>query len=497
MLYLRMLVIMVVSLYTTRVVLKVLGVEDYGVYNVVAGVVAMFGFINSAMSMATQRFLNVEMGKNDPESLNRTFKMAVNIHSIVAILILVLSETVGIYFVNHVLSIPEGRMVAANWIFQFAMLGACITVIQVPYNSLIYAREQMNIYALFSIIEAVLKLLLVFILSIGHWDKLILYGLLVLCVNALIFLMYLVYSNTHFKESRYSFIWDQSIFHRMAGFMGWNIFGQIAQMLTNQGVNIVINVFHGVLINAAIAVTNHVNSAISSFVHNFQTSFRPQIMKSYAADEIPEMNNLVIKASKMSFYLLYLISVPLMFNIDLALDVWLDEVPAYSGLFCKLLIWYSYIEALGLPLVMSIMATGRNRNYQIAISVVISLNIVLTLLAFKLHFPVASVFYIRIIVSIIGLFIRLFFSHAQAETDLARFFNGSIKPVLFVLLITQPAYYLLHRLYYIDNLWNCLFLTLVLESLVMASIYFIGMTKKERLFVNSSLSKFINNRNKR
>ena len=490
MLYVRMLLIMVVSLYTARVVLKVLGVEDFGINNVVAGVVAMFGFFNSAMTMATQRFLNVEMGRKSPENLNRTFKMTVNIHAIVALIVLAFSETVGLYLVNHVLNIPDNRMVAANWIFQFSIIGACITIVQVPYNSLIYAREKMKVYAYISIVEAVLKLLLVALLVYIDWDKLILYGLLIVALQFLVFMFYFIYTNKNFTESKYSIIWDGDIFKKVAGFMGWNIFGQIAMVGTTQGVNMVVNVFYGVLLNAAMAVTGQVNNAITSFVNNFQTSFRPQIMKSYAANEIAEMNGLVIKASKMSFYLLYLISVPLMFNIDFLLEIWLDVVPEYSGIFCKLLIWYTYLEALGLPLVMSIMATGRNRNYQITISLIISLNLFLTWLFLKLGFRVEAIFYVKIAVSLIGLFVRMIFAKNQAEMKIVSFLTDSLKPVFLVLLITQPCYYLLHR-FYMGGIWFWLLLTVVLEVIIAMVVYYIGMTRNERLFVNNSVLKFL------
>lgn len=491
MLYVRMLLIMVVSLYTARVVLKVLGVEDFGVYNVVAGVVAMFGFFNSAMTMATQRFLNVEMGRGDPISLNRTFKMAVNIHAIVALIVLVLSESVGIYLVNNVLNIPGERIAAANWVFQFAILGACITIVQVPYNSLIYAREKMNVYAFISIGEASLKLLLVLFLSIVNWDKLILYGFLTLCVHTIVFIIYYSYSNRNFSESKFSLFWDKSIFQKMAGFMGWNIFGQAAQMLTIQGVEMVVNVFYGVLLNAAMAVTNQVNTAITSFVSSFQTSFRPQIMKSYAANEIKEMNGLVVKASKMSFYLLYLISIPLMFNIDFLLNVWLDEVPDYSGLFCKILIWYAYLEAIGLPLVMSIMATGRNRNYQIIISIVIALNLLLTWAFLKYGFPPQVVFFIKVGISVLCLLVRLLFARRQAAMSIEKFVRGTVLPILCVLLITQPLYYTLRHFYNNGGIWFWLVLTLLLEAMVFLTVFFVGMTKNERLFVINSVRKVL------
>lgn len=490
-LYVRMIFLMLVSLYTARVVLKVLGIDDFGINNVVAGVVAMFGFFNSAMTMATQRFLNVEMGKGDTNNLSRTFKMAVNIHVIVAFIVLFLSETIGVFLVNRVLNIPANRIIAANWVFQFAILGTCLTIIRVPYNSLIFAREKMSVYAYISIFEAVFKLLLVLFLSLINLDKLVLYGLLTLIVSFLIFIIYYLYCKKNFKESHYSFIWDKIIFQRMAGFMGWNIFGQTAQVLTTQGVDMVANVFHGVVLNAALGVTNQVNTAITSFVSNFQTSFRPQIMKSYAANELDEMNRLVVKASKMSFYLLYIISIPLMFNIDFVLDVWLDEVPTYSGIFCKLLIWYTYIEAIGLPLVMSIMATGKNRDYQIVISVIIGLNLILTWLFFKMEFMVESIFLIKIVVSFVGLIVRLIFAERQADMQIRYFLNGSLKPIMLVLLVSQPLYYFLRHYYDKGDIWFWLLLTLMLEIIIISIIYFIGMTNNERAFVTRSICKVL------
>ena len=489
MLYIRMLLIMVISLYTARIILKILGAEDFGVYNVVAGVVAMFGFFNSAMTMATQRFLNVEMGKNTG-NLNRTFTMAVNIHSIVALIVLFLSETIGIYLVNYVLNIPENRINAANWIFQFAILCACITIVQVPYNSLIYAREQMNVYALVSIGEATLKLLLIFLLSYIDFDKLILYGILTFLLQTIVFFIYFIYANRHFEESKFSLSWDKTLFYKMAGFMGWNILGQTAQILSLQGINIVVNIFYGVILNAAMAVTNQVNTALTSFVNNFQTSFRPQIMKSYAANEIQEMNSLVAKASKISFFLLYAISVPLMFNIDWILEIWLTEVPAYSGIFCKLLIWYSYLEAIGLPLVMSIMATGHNRDYQIVISILIFFNLLLAWLILKMGFPIEGIFLAKIFISCLCMIARLFFAQNQAEIKIGYFIRKSFAPIIIVLFTTQPFYYAFQH--YSHNgtftFYEFIF-TLILECLIFLAIFFIGFTKSERTFVLNTIQK--------
>lgn len=488
-LYVRTFLIMIVTLYTSRVVLKVLGVEDYGTYNVVAGAVAFFSFLNSAMSMATQRFLNVEMVTGNGERLQRTFGMAMNIHLIIGLIVVILSESIGLWLVNRVLNIPSDRLFAANWVFQFVILGMFLKIITVPYNSVILAHEQMSAYAYISILEVLLQLGLVFALTLFEIDKLILYGGLMFCVTFVIFLIYKIYVNIKYKESKFILIWDNSIFKEMAGFLGWNVCGQLAQIFTTQGVNMVVNVFYGVVLNAAMSIQNQVTSAITMFVQNFQTSFRPQITKSYAANELSEMKSLVIKASKMSFYLLYIISVPILFNIDIILKVWLDTVPEYTAIFCKLVIWFSYLEAMGMPLMMAIMASGKNRDYQIFVSIVISLNLLLVWLFFKMGFPPETVFYIKIALAIFTLLVRLLFAKRQAYLPILGFMKGAIAPCIWVILITQPLFLLLHNC--CGNIIKDVSLTFILEIIILCVIYYVGMNRSERFFIQKSINKIV------
>lgn len=488
-LYVRTFLIMIVTLYTSRVVLKVLGIEDYGTYNVVAGAVAFFGFLNSAMSMATQRFLNVEMVTGNGARLQRTFAMAMNIHLIIGIIVVLLSESIGLWLVNRVLNIPTDRLFAANWVFQFVILGMFLKIITVPYNSVILAHEQMSAYAYISILEVLLQLGLVFALTLFEIDKLILYGGLMFCVTFVIFLIYKIYVNIKYKESKFFFLWDNTIFKEMAGFLGWNVCGQLAQIFTTQGVNMVVNVFYGVVLNAAMSIQNQVTSAITMFVQNFQTSFRPQITKSYAANEFSEMKSLVIKASKMSFYLLYLISVPILFNIDLILNVWLDTVPEYTAIFCKLVIWFSYLEAMGMPLVMAIMASGMNRNYQIFVSITISLNLLLVWLFFELGFPPVTVFYIKIAIALPTLLVRMIYAKRQAFIPMRSFIVHSILPCLFVTIATWPAFYFMST-HYVERgvLFNML-LTILLEFYIIFIIWLIGLNRSEHQFVIGMINK--------
>lgn len=488
-LYIRTFLIMIVSLYTSRVVLKVLGVEDYGTYNVVAGAVAFFGFLNSAMSMATQRFLNVEMVTSSGERLQRTFSMAMNIHLIIGFIVVLLSESIGLWLVNCVLNIPDDRLVAANWVFQFVVLGMLLKIITVPYNSDILAHEQMSAYAYISMFEVLLQLGLVFALTLFNIDKLILYGGLMLCVTFVIFLIYKIYVNIKFKESKFIFLWDNTMFKEMAGFLGWNMCGQLAQIFTTQGVNMVVNVFYGVVLNAAMSIQNQVTSAVTMFVQNFQTSFRPQITKSYAANEFLEMKSLVIKASKLSFYLLYLISIPILFNIDFILMVWLETVPEYTAVFCKLVIWFSYLEAMGMPLVMAIMASGKNRNYQIFVSITISLNLLLVWLFFKLGFPPVTVFYIKIAIAIPTLLVRMIYAERQAFIPMTSFIVHSILPCLFVTIVTWPAVYFLSIHYAESSIKFCLLLTILLELYIIFAIWLIGLNRFERQFILGMVNK--------
>ena len=490
-LYIRMFFVLIVTLYTSRVILKVLGVSDYGVFNVVAGAVALFGFMKNAMTMATQRFLNCEMPKNDIIHLRNVFNTALNIHVIVSLVVVLFAESFGLWLVCNVLNIPEGRLYAAKWVYQIVIINTFISIIQVPFNSVIIAHERMDFYAYISIIETVLKLGIVFLLIKLPGDKLIIYSFLLFLVHFLIFLAYYIYTTKHFQESKPKFVWDKGMLKEMSGFLGWNICGQVAQMLTTQGVNMVVNVFHGVLLNAAIAVTNQVNGAIHMFVANFQTSFRPQIMKSFAAQEYDGMRKLIYTSSKISFFLLYVISIPILFNIDLVLDVWLDNVPDYSAVFCTLLIWYSYLEAIGLPLVMAIMASGKNRDYQIFVSLAISLNLLLVWLFMRLGFSPQYIFYVKIAISFLVMAVRLFFAKRQAFIQPKDFISNTIFPIFFVLVLTQSVYYLMQEFLYKGSIVNKIGLTIILEIITVLSIYFLGTKKTEKNYLKSMILKKI------
>src|SRR5690606_19286013 len=334
-LYIRMFLIMGITLYTSRIVLKELGVSDYGIYSLVGGFVAMLGFFNSAMSTATQRYLSFDLGKGDYNQLKKTFSVTLTIHIAIAILGLLLAETIGLWYVNYKMVFPVDRVFAVNVVYQFSILTFVLNIIQVPYNALIIARERMNIYAYVSILEAALKLAIVFLLVFGT-DKLILYAILTFVVALIIRLIYQVYCRRQFQESRYKFEYNKAYYKELISYSGWNLFGNIAAVAKCQGVNIVLNLFFGTVVNAAYGITNQVYSAVNMFVSNFQLALNPQIIKNYSQGNLEQSHYLILQGSKFSFYLMLIIVSPIILNVDFILEIWLVNPPEYTSVFVQL-----------------------------------------------------------------------------------------------------------------------------------------------------------------
>ena len=301
-LYVRMLFMMGISLYTSRVVLNTLGIEDYGIYNVVGGVVAMFGFINGSMSSATQRYITFALGKGDKQRLQTVFSTTLQIHTLIALIIILLGETIGLWFLYNKMQIPADRMDAAFWVLQCSIISTVVMIVSVPYNADIIAHEKMSAFAYISILEVVLKLMIVYMLVIFSFDKLILYSFLILSIQVLIRFCYSIYCNRHFEETKYKNVWDKSLFKEMTGFAGWSMFGNLAGVLFNQGLNMLLNVFFGPVVNAARGVAVQVQNAVQQFVGNFQMALNPQITKTYAQGDLESMHKLMYRSAKFSFF---------------------------------------------------------------------------------------------------------------------------------------------------------------------------------------------------
>lgn len=488
-LYLRMSFTMLVGLYTSRVILATLGVEDFGIYNVVGGVVAMFGFINSAMASGTQRFLTFELGCGDMRSLKTVFCTSVLIHSLIALLIIVLGETVGLWFFYEKLVIPVERMEAALWTYQFSILSTVVMIMSVPYNAVIIAHEKMSAFAYISVLEVVLKLVIVYMLIIGDIDKLILYAVLTFLVQLFICLVYSSYCKRHFEESKFS---RKSLkgkfFCEMIGFSSWNLWGSCAAIAFTQGLNILLNVFWGPVVNAARGVAVQVQSAVIQLSMNFQTALNPQITKSFATGNRPYMYSLIYRSSKFTFFLLLFLSLPVMFETETILRVWLKTVPEYTVIFLRLMLCVTIIDAVANPLMVSAAATGKVKLYQGVVGGILLCILPISYVVLKFGGNPASVFIVHLCVCIIAFIARLYIIHSMIGLVLSDYVKkvvllcaavGTISLIIpLIVKLTQP-----------NDTWFSFFVTcFACVFSVSLCVFFLGLTVSERRFILDKLS---------
>lgn len=487
-LYVRMIFIMGVSLYTSRVVLATLGEVDFGVYNVVGGIVVMFSMISSPLSTAVTRFLTFEMGRGHISQLTRVFSTSVNIQLFISLILIVLVETVGVWFLNTQMNIPADRMWAANWVLQCSIVTFVINLLSVPYNATIIAHERMNIYAYISILEVTLKLAVVYMLIISPWDKLAAYAVLLAIVAMGIQLTYVFYCRRHFSECRWSRHVDRPLLKEMLGFSGWNFIGAVSSIGRESGVNIVINIFCGPVVNAARGIATQVNSAINSFVQNFMVALNPQITKSYAMGEREYMFSLLFRGSRFSFYLLMFLSLPVLVNTSWILHLWLEEVPGYTAIFLQLILIFAMCESISTPLITAMLATGDIRNYQILVGGLQLLNLPGSYLLLYLGFPPQSTIVFAIIMSICCLIGRLVMLRGMINLPVKDFCVHVLGNVLIVCLLSSAAPVIL------SLSMAPSFLTFIVTSLASVVgctffILYVGCTPSERGFVITQIRK--------
>lgn len=492
-LYLRMLFMMCISLYTSRIVLESLGIEDYGIRDVVGGVVGMFGVLNASIATATSRYITFSLGKNDLTHTKKVFSNAVIIHIIIATTVLLLCETIGLWFLNHKLIIPENRLFAANCVFQVSLLSLFMYILQVPYNALITAHEKMNVYAYISIFDAVAKLLAVYLLIIIPFDKLITYTVLNFFISLLDILIYRIYCRRKFIESRFTFNIDKALFKNMFQFAGWNFFGSIAWMLRDQGVNVVLNLFMGPAANAARGVAMQVSGAVQSLSSNFTMAVVPQITKNYAAGAFYEMEILAYRGAKFAFLLLFFLAFPLMLNLDFVLGLWLKEVPAYANIFIILVLIDALSNSLfSTPFITSMMATGKIRNYQICVSAIILCIVPTGYIVLKAGYDVTTIFIVMIFFTTFSGFARYAFCVRQIGFQWSRLFRLVLIPLsLFVLTCIPIPLLCKHFFFQKDNFFSFFFLCLIALVCDTLSALYIGMTSHERRIVIQRILKKI------
>lgn len=480
-LYVRMIVVMAISLYSSRLVLKALGIDDFGLYNVVGGVVGLMTFFNTTMSKSTQRFLNVEMVRSE-DSLSRIFSSSITVHLLFAFLFLLLGETVGLWFLNAKVNIPEGREFAANVVYHATILSFCTSVVMTPYNAAVIAYERMTFVAVVSIIDAVLKLGVALSLLVLGSDKLVLYGILLLVITILDFIMYFVFCKRRFPILRFRVIFNKEDFRQIFSFVSWTLLGQFAIVGCNQGNVVLVNMFHSLAANAAMSVGSQVNHAITNLTSNFQTAFNPQITKSFAEGDFEYLKSLVYSTSKISFCILYVVALPISFNIDYILDLWLDQVPFLSSSFAILFLVNGIMNALSSPFNFTVLSSGNIRNFQILVSIIFIIDLPIVYLLFAIGFPPITVMWVKVCVMAVTMFIRIYFaSRVSPAIKASSYIRSVLFPLFTVSFITISAAFVLKD--FAESLFTRLSFSLLLEIVCLALIWVMCLDKKEKKYI--------------
>lgn len=479
-LYFRTIFVMVVGLYTSRVVLQVLGVENYGIYNVVGGFVSMFSLLSGSLTVASQRFLAFELGKEESD-VSRVFSSTVTIHIILALILLLFLEAVGLFLLNYKINIPPDRIQAANWVFHCSVITFCINIVSVPYNAAIVAYERMSAFAYVSIFEVVAKLLAVFALYKLTYDSLKLYAVFMMLIALHLRFIYGWYCHTHFRECRYKFVMDKQILKTMLSFSGWNFIGSSAGVMNNQGINILTNLFFGVTLNAARGIAAQVDNAINSFVSNFMMALNPQIIKSYAANNYDYLNNMIISGTKVAFFLFGMICLPVFVNTEYILKLWLGNVPDYSALFIRLGIIFMLCQNFSQCLYTAMLATGNIKKYQIVVGGLCLLAFPVAWVFFKMGLGAEWGYGSMIIFSLVCLVARLSLLQDMIPGfRTKKFVEKAIFPIVLTTLFVAVLSWIVHSYVAEIDLFAFIIESILYFVVSIISIYFIGLSSFER-----------------
>ena len=490
-LYVRMFVMMAVGLFTSRVILDALGASDYGIYNVVGGLVTMFSVLTGAMSVATSRFLTFALGVGDKEQLRKIFVTAVNIHLLIAVAMIVIAEVAGIWFLNHKLNIPAYRMEAANIVLQFSIATFVINLINVPYSSSIISHERMGIYAYFTLYDVFVKLIIVYALYVSPIDRLIIYALLLCLANLTTQIIYWIYCKRQFEECRYFFSLDKTLLKKMFGFIGWAFWGNAAVVAKDQGMTLLLNIFCGTLVNAAQGIANQVNAMVNRFVTNFMTAVNPQITKQYAAGEYESMNKLIIRSTKFSAFLMLVLIVPIIVNIDDLLGLWLVKVPMHTSSFVSLILFYSFVDCFTGGLITGILANGKIKVYEIALTIIYALNIACAYIVLKLGMSPESLYGLLIFFKVIVLGVQLALGRKMFALPLRNYLAAMLRYVLPVLALGIILILIPWHLF--DNIFARMACSIVIvEVLLLVAVMLVGLEGNERAFIYNKVKEITN-----
>ena len=489
-LYIRMAIVLIVSLYTTRVVLAALGVVDYGVYNVVCGFVTLFSFLNATMSNSIQRYFNYEMGKNGDEAIGNVYVTSLMIQCLIAIIVVLLIETFGLWYVNNKMVIPDERMADANWVFQFATISLVLVIMQVPFSAAIMAHEKMDYYAIVSVIDALLKLAIALYVKHAVTEgRLLFYGACIMGISVFDFLMYFGYSKLKFKNLRFKWMFDKSMFKSMLAFSGWRTMECFAFMMKGQGVNMILNFYFGPVINAANAIAVQVSNAVEGFRTNLFTAFNPQVVQSYADGNYSRTKSLMFGMSKIAFILIFMISLPLVIELDYVLALWLGgEVPEYTSIFTIMFIINMLITVFNVPLTIVVGATGHVKRYSIIQTVNVLAIVPLAIMALNIIDLPQVVYYVSLSVIFINQIIVTFVARKEFPFSIREYLKKVIMPCIVILLIS-PVIPLLIRHFMISSFLRLVVIGIVSVLIVITIAYFLALDANEKAMVKSFLNK--------
>lgn len=484
-----MLFLMLISLYTSRVILDALGVEDYGIYNVVGGFVSMFALISAALTSACTRFLNFELGKGNPERQNIVFSTAVTIQWGLAIIVAVLSEAIGIWYVNNVMVLPPERLTAANWCFQFSVFNFCMNLITVPYNASIIAHEKMKAFAYVSVFQGLAQLGISFLVYYEPFDRLVFYALMLMVLQFMVRYMYQIYCRKNFGECHYRFVIDKPLIKHMFSYTLWHLVGNGAAVLKGHGVNLVLNFFFGPAVNAARGIANQVDSAVNMFASNFMMAMNPQITQSYSRGELKSMFQLVNRGSRFSFYLLFVMGLPVIVNADYILQLWLKEIPAHTVAFVQLTLISLMINSVSRSLMKAQDATGDVRNYQLVVGGILLLNLPLSYLFLYFGMMPEIVVVVAIVLEILAFLARMYMIPLTIKEFQPRLFlQDVILKCCIVVLLSAPIPTLVH-IYLPENFYTFVLNVFLCFLCSMCVIYYAGCNNNERAILVSSARK--------
>lgn len=487
-LYVRHIIIVLVSLYTVRIVLNTLGVADYGIYNAIGGIVTFFSFLSASMAGTSQRFFSFELGRGNYERLEKTFIMNCILYSLIAIAAMILLETVGLWFIYYKLLIPPERVVAARWVYQFSALTFLSTIIAMPFRALIIAHEDMGIYAYISIVEAIVKLGMVFLLIWLPWDKLQIYAVLVCIMSIIITIVYIIICKTKYKECQFHIYWEKNLFKEIAEFTGCSLFGSTTAILKNQAVTILLNQFFNPVVVAARAIADQINAQIVAFSSNFNTGLYPPIVKSYAAGNQEQMFRFIFKGSKMTYFLMFIFTLPLVIEMQAILTLWLKNPPEWTTLFAQLTLIAALIDSISYPLMTTAQATGKIRLYELILGCILIASFLISWLVLYLGMPAYSVIFVTIGINVVMFAVRLLLIRYLAKLSIGTYLRVVVSPMIAVSAISIVLSLLIKYVLPDGFLYLCL--TIITCIIISATaMYFIGLDKWERKTIRGIIIK--------